>query len=236
MKMKLALLVASALISVSASAAECVILLHGLARSAASMEKMAEVLVQADYTVVNHDYPSRHHPIAHLAENEIPKAVQDCGHADTIHFVTHSLGGILVRYYLENHQLDALGRVVMLGPPNNGSQVVDHLKHVPGFKLLNGEAGMALGTEPGSVPTSLGDVDFELGVIAGTHTINLILSTFLPNPDDGKVSVESTKVPGMNDHVTVPVSHPFLMKDDDVISHVLTFLKSGKFESGESQL
>jgi hypothetical protein len=117
----------------------------------------------------------------------------------------------------------------MLGPPNKGSEVVDRLKNIPGFEFINGPAGLALGTAKTSVPNSLGAVTYPVGVIAGSSTINPILSQMLPNPDDGKVSVESTKVEGMADHIIVPVSHTFLMRNDNVIKQVKAFLKTGAF-------
>ena len=124
----------------------------------------------------------------------------------------------------------------MLGPPNKGSQVTDKLKNVPGYKLINGPAGMQLGTDLESVPVKLGRAEFEVGVIAGTRSINLILSTMLPNPDDGKVSVENTKLEGMADHITVPVSHPSIMKNEKVISQAIFFLKNGRFKKSAEQM
>jgi hypothetical protein len=121
----------------------------------------------------------------------------------------------------------------MLGPPNQGSEVVDNLKNTPGFELLNGPAGMQLGTRTTDIPKTLGPANFELGVIAGTQSINLILSSFLPNPDDGKVSVESTKVDGMHDFVALPTTHPFMMKNDAVINQTVYFLKHGKFKKDD---
>lgn len=213
-----------------AQARDCVVLLHGLARSDGSMEEMAERLLEAGFFVVNHDYPSTKHRIEELSRSVIPEATAECPQESRVNFVTHSLGGILVRYYLEYHELDNLGRVVMLGPPNQGSQVVDAMAELPGFELLNGPAGLQLGTEQTSIPNSLGGADFEVGIIAGTRSINLILSQLLPNPDDGKVSVEATKLEGMADHLTVPVSHPFLMKDEEVILQTIHFLRYGQFQ------
>lgn len=118
----------------------------------------------------------------------------------------------------------------MLGPPNQGSQVVDTFKSVPGFSWINGPAGQQLGTNENSITKALGPADFEVGIIAGSRTINLILSLALPNPDDGKVSVENTKLEGMKDHITLPVSHPFLMKNSEVIDQVLKFLEVGEFD------
>ncbi len=213
------------------SAKECVILLHGLARSDSSMEVLENRLSKEGYLVSNVDYPSRDYPIESLADIAVEKGVSFCKRASAqkINFVTHSLGGILVRKYLKFNKLQDIGRVVMLGPPNQGSEVVDSLKDFPGFYLVNGPAGQQLGTDTSSVPRSLGPVDFELGVIAGTKSINIILSTMLPNPNDGKVSVASTKVDGMADFIALPTSHPFMMKNKTVIEQTVYFLKNGKF-------
>lgn len=214
-------------------AQECVVLLHGLARSAASMEKMAQRLESEGYIVVNHDYPSTDYTIEELSERVVREAHAQCPGDGAIHFVGHSLGGILVRHFMKYNELENLGRVVMLGPPNQGSHVVDAIGEFPGFELLNGPAGQQLGTDQNSIPNRLGPANFEVGIIAGTRSINLILSTMLPDPDDGKVSVGSTKLEGMSDHITVPVSHPFLMKDDEVIDQTVHFLKYGYFNELE---
>ncbi|MBW2518822.1 MAG: alpha/beta hydrolase, partial [Deltaproteobacteria bacterium] len=172
---------------------ECVILLHGLARTDKSMSKLEQKLQAENFFTVNVDYPSRDYPIEYLAEMYIPPALKECPSGVKISFVTHSLGGILVRQYLDNHKIENLNRVVMLGPPNQGSEVVDKLGNMPGFELINGQAGLQLGTGVASVPSKLGQPDFEVGIIAGTNSINLILSLLIPGDDDGKVSVERTK-------------------------------------------
>lgn len=216
------------LISVSARA-DCVVLLHGMARTAASMQPLAEALIEEGYSVVNIGYKSRSKIVEELAPEAIETSYQECPDAETVHFVTHSLGGILLRYYLEQQDLPRLGRVVMLAPPNQGSGVVDAIGWLPGFDLFNGPAGDQLGTDENSIPLSLGPVDFELGIMAGTKTVNPILSLYLENPDDGKVSVEKTKVEGMQDFIEVPHSHTFMMGKDVVIQQSIAFLKTGQF-------
>lgn len=230
------LLLTIGLYSASAVSAECVVLLHGLARSSSSMEEMQQKLSAKGFYVANVNYPSRTMAIPELAELAVNKGLEQCKKAlaTPINFVTHSMGGILVRQYYKQHTPENLGRVVMLGPPNKGSEVVDNLKDVAGFELLNGPAGMQLGTAENDIPKSLGEVNFELGIIAGTRSINLLLSTYLPNPDDGKVSVESTKVKGMCGFVALPVTHPFMMKNNGVIEQVIAFLKSGAFSHEDS--
>ncbi len=211
---------------------ECVILLHGLARSDGSMKKLSQVLDDAGYLTVNVSYPSTKQHIEALATDAIAKALAHCPEDSTINFVTHSMGGILVRQYLKKNIIKNLGRVVMLGPPNKGSHVVDNLSKIPGFKLINGPAGMQLGTTQVSIPNTLGSADFELGIIAGTRSVNPILSLMLPNPNDGKVTVEHTKLDGMNDHIELPVTHSFMMNNKNVISQILYFLKNGIFRKG----
>jgi len=210
---------------------ECVILLHGLARTASSMNKMEQRLLKEDYKVVNVDYPSREYEIEELSTLAIEKGLEGCKtyKPTKIHFVAHSLGGILVRQYLSKNKIEKLGRTVMLGPPNSGSEAVDKLKNVPGYKFINGPAGMQLGTGIQSIPQSLGEADFEVGIIAGTRSINIFLSMLIPSTDDGKVSLESAHLKNEKAFLDVPVSHPFLMKNDQVIENVVRFIKYGKF-------
>lgn len=216
-------------LSLNSLASECVILLHGLARSKSSMETIETKLEKEGYRAVNLGYPSTQKTVEELSVPAIDSAIKACGQRAKIHFVTHSMGGILVRHYLTQKPIRNLGRVVMLGPPNKGSQVVDNLSSVPGFKLINGPAGLQLGTGSNSVPNTLGPVTYEVGIIAGTKSMNLILSNYLPNPDDGKVSVENTKLEGMKDHIRVPTTHTFMMQNEKVIAQILYFLKRGSF-------
>lgn len=222
-------IIMTAIISTQVKAEECVVLLHGLARSDSSMEKIASVLTEKGYNTVNYSYPSTKYGVETLAEHAISDALAQCPSGSKVHFVTHSMGGILVREYLHHNTIDNLGRVVMLGPPNKGSQIVDRLKHLAVYKSISGPAGMQLGTDGESLPYQLGGVNFELGIVAGTRSVNLMLSTLLPGQDDGKVSVENTKIDGMTDHISMPVTHPFMMKNNEVINQVLNFLQKGRF-------
>ncbi|MBP6508268.1 MAG: alpha/beta fold hydrolase [Opitutaceae bacterium] len=219
--------------AIMADTREHVILLHGLCRTNASMTSMADALTRAGYIVHNLDYPSRTTFITQLADDTIGPALAACHTqgAEKIHFVTHSLGGILVRSYFSRHVPDAiLGRVVMLGPPNQGSEVADHLGDWWLYKKINGPAGQELGTASDATPTRLGPANFSLGIIAGNRSINWINSLILPGPDDGKVTVEKTKLQEMQDHIVIPASHPFLMQNAEAIRQTGIFLRTGKFE------
>lgn len=212
-----------------ALAEDTVVVLHGLARSAGSMSKMEEALQAAGFRTCNIDYPSTRYPIEELAARFVVPAVDRCAPQGTVHFVTHSMGGIIVRQIASAEPEVAIGRVVMLGPPNKGSEIVDAMEHFSPFYWLNGPAGLQLGTGAESVPNRLGPAVFEVGVIAGDAPFMEPFKGFIPGPSDGKVSLERARLDGMTDFLVLPVTHSLMMRDQAVIDHTIRFLMAGHF-------
>ena len=209
-------------------AQEYIILLHGLWRTSFSMHFLALYLEHQGFNVVNFDYPSTYYPIDQLTKI-IEEQIKPYKSADKIHFVTHSMGGIVIRNYLANNKLDNLGRVVMLSPPNQGCDIASILKYSSLFKFITGPAGQQLGIEPSSFPNQLGPVKFELGVITGNLSFNPLFSYMIPGEDDGLISVERAKVKGMRDFLVVPHMHAFIMNSDEVRKQITYFLQNGQF-------
>lgn len=221
------------LVSQASLANECVVLLHGLGRTSYSMSSIEDALGKEGYIVINNNYPSTEKNIQQLA-SVVGDGISDCkkSGAHSIHFVTHSLGGILVRQYFQNNVVAEAKRVVMLGPPNHGSEVATKKKDQWWYKMATGPAGQELGIEANSMPNQLKSIPLEIGIIAGTESLDPWFAGDLPKPNDGKVSVASAKLAEMKDFITVAHSHTFMANADSVASQIKLFLKQGHFNHG----
>ncbi len=208
---------------------ETVVLIHGLARTDRSMRPLEVRLTKAGFAVHNLRYRSTRKAPEGLVREVAQQIAECCSAAGRLHFVGHSLGGILVRAHLGERPPDNLGRVVLLAPPNHGSEIVDRLGAFPPFRWILGRTALQLGTDPESFPNRLPTPTFEVGVIAGTTSLNPFGFLLLPGPSDGTVSVTSTKLEGMTDFLEVSHSHTFIMRSAAVAEQVIHFLRHGRF-------
>ncbi len=210
---------------------DCVIILHGIARTKWSMSKLDKYLAERGYKTVNMGYPSTSESIEQIAETSVSKAVNQCkeGQVKRINFVTHSMGGIVVRQYLQTNSLPEGSRLVMLSPPNQGSEVVDYLREFFLYQWVTGPAGQQLGTGSESLPNRLKPVGIEVGVITGDKSFNPWFSSIISGSDDGTVSVDGARLKEMTDFIVVENTHTFIMRDPNVHQQIFHFLQYGRF-------
>ena len=229
--MFLVLALAAAPFAASASevVSDSVVLLHGLGRGPWGLKILEWRLERAGYQVYGLRYDARSASIE-LAAASVYEQVHDCcAGAARVHFVTHSLGGLVLRSLLSEHLVPNAGRAVLLAPPNGGSQIVDRFADQAWFRLALGPLAPRLGTGPEGIPRSLPPPSIPFGVIAGSRWWNPLGAVLLPGPHDGTLSVEATRLEGMADHLVVPHSHTFIMNSSRVAEEVQTFLRTGRF-------
>jgi triacylglycerol esterase/lipase EstA (alpha/beta hydrolase family) len=208
---------------------DSVVVLHGIFRTHRSMAGLARFLEQSGYRTLNLGYPSTKQPIEQLADTIHPRISEFAGNGGRLHFVGYSMGGLLARAYIHKYAPSQLGRVVMIGTPNQGSEVADFIRNWGLYKKLYGPAGQQLVTDQSAFRDIFGEVRYELGVIAGLRPIDPIGSRIIGKPNDGKVSVESTKLAAMKDHTLVACSHTFFPSNKTAWRQTLAFLNDGKF-------
>jgi triacylglycerol lipase len=209
--------------------------LHGLSRTRAIMMRMAEKLTDAGYQVINLSYPSTSYPVESLVDIVAKEICALCPYDPDrkLHFVVHSMGAIVAHELIKKHRPQNLGRVVALGPPYRGTPIIDRLRNFWLYLKYNGPAALQLGTDGFGIYHHLGNVDYELGIIAGDKWIWFdwfFAKCWLPSPNDGKVPVSSTYINGYKDHIILPAGHVTLPKDPAVIAQTIHFLEQGVFQ------
>lgn len=212
---------------------EMIVLLHGILRSKTDMHFLTKFFQEHGYNTFNILYPSREQPLEDLSDFVKDKITHAPHYTDstTLHFVTHSMGGLITRYYIHREKPKNLGKVVMLGPPNTGSEMADWLSDTkvlaPLFKGLFGPASGQLRTDYNHIDN---DITYPLGIIAGSASINPLAPWILDGEHDGIVPVERTKIKGMTDHIILPATHSFMMFNKDVMKQALNFIQNNQFD------
>ena len=229
--LSLGLLLAGAARSTGATEPDCVVLLHGIGMQGYVMKRIESALTGSGYRVVNISYPSREMPFEQLAGEYLPAQLKDhdVARAPHLHFITHSMGSLIVRKLLHDARPANLGRVVMIGPPNHGSTAADEASSYTLLRDYIGENLGRLGTGDNSIVRTLGPADFDVGIIAGEVAINPVFGAVLTGKNDGAVTVESARLEGMRDFIVVPYSHTVMLWRDEVIAQALAYLRDGRF-------
>lgn len=213
----------------AAASPDTVVLLHGLGRGPWGM-KILELRLEAEaFEVFNLRYDSRASSIEEVTDSVDDQLHDCCATSRTVHFVTHSMGGIVLRALLHHHPVSNAGRAVLLAPPNSGSELVDHFSPYPLIERVLGPLGSQLGTLRDQLPSKLPPPSIPFGVVAGNRSWNPVAAALLPGASDGTVTVESTRLDGMADHLIVPHSHTFLMNSPVVADAIVAFLRTGRF-------
>lgn len=213
------------------TAKSCVVLVHGLWRSGFAMRSIESDLEDAGYETVSISYPSMDYDIPSLAQNWLTEGVNTCEerNAQHIHMVSHSMGGILIRQYLQTNQLPTGSKVVMLSPPNQGSELSQRFGKTWWYQLIVGPAGSSLTKENDGIIEQLKPVSEPVGIIAAHRQWSLWPESWLPKPNDGTVSVESMKLDEMDDFLLIENGHAMMRYDNEIQAQIRHFLETGKF-------
>jgi len=218
-------------ISESIENTECVVLVHGLWRSGFAMRSIAGDLEEHGYKTVSVDYPSTQKEIPDLVQHHLLKSVDECVQtgAEKVHLVSHSMGGILIRQFLQDNTLPDGSKVVMLSPPNQGSELSEKFGDSWWYQWAVGPAGASLSTKQNGIISKLKEIDEPVGIIAAYRDWSLWPDAWLPQPNDGTVSVASMKLAEMDDFIMVNSGHALMRYSDEVQNQIRQFLSVGEF-------
>lgn len=215
---------------------EVVVLAHGLGRGETAMWRFAKKLESANYKVCRLDYSTIGKSVEKVIEQTNQQIDSCISKAPKVHFVGHSLGGLVIRAYLQNNQEKLksynIGNAVFMGTPNKGSELADHLSESWVMKV-GGEVSQSLMTGDSSFGNTIEEVNIvmniNIGIIAGTKPSGLTKKHF-DGPNDGLVSVESTKLKSMKDFIAIDVEHTSMRNNDEVTKQTIYFLKNAVFK------
>lgn len=215
-----------------------VIVLHGIFRTSMSMALYDIALRCKGYDVLNITYPSLRHELPRLGEIVATKILKSkkFARASDIHFVTHSMGGVISRYVLGGAETlrEKTRSVVMLVPPNQGSEMADYAHNTkwmkPLFRFFYGPAGQQLLT---SYAVNYPAIGCKVGVIAGTRSANMLGKKIFETGirHDGLISHDRMKIAGQSDLAEVRTTHTSILCSPHAIRETMIFLKTGRFSA-----
>ena len=207
----------------------CVVLLHGLAEMPLTMTALGIALQCAGYEVANIGYPSTTQTIPNLLSDHIEPLFGRYSDKK-LHFVTHSLGGVLLHAALSHGVPANLGRVVMIAPGLKGSDALEVYRYNWFFRMLYGPAAFQSGTGADAFAHIVEqEARYPLGIVAGCVSLDPVANFIVPWSHDGKISVERTHIRGMADHIVLMAPHDLSASDPAAIVQTLHFLSKGCF-------
>jgi pimeloyl-ACP methyl ester carboxylesterase len=207
---------------------ETIVLLHGIFRTHRSLSGLAKYLRKAGYEVINVGYPSTKFPLETLADH-IHEKIAPHAKTNKLHFAGYSMGGLLIRAYLKKYPPANLGRIVMIAVPNQGSEIADFVKNWRFYKKFYGPAGQQLTTDQSGFQHLLTEPETEIGIISGSRSLDPLGSWIIGKENDGKVSIESSKLANHTDHIVIKCDHTFFPNSRKMWKQTLTFMQQGKF-------
>ena len=215
---------------ISQTKAHLIVLLHGINKNKSSLKNLEQFLLSHNFATLNITYPSTKYSIEDLVDIVHADINDELHKYKAVSFVGFSMGGLLIRAYLNKYKTPNLDKVVMIGTPNNGSEVADFLTKNKLYKKLFGPAGDQLTTSKNKHNSLFGEIDYECGIIAGDLPLDFCYPIMRKSASDGKVSVNSTKLQNMTDHIIIKAPHWYMPKSKKMWKQVLHFLLYSKFE------
>jgi triacylglycerol lipase len=204
----------------------CVVLLHGLLRTSQSMEWIAQDLRKAGYRVVVPDYAGTRRTIPEHAD-WLNDFIQDLP-CDSVYLVTHSLGGLIARDYLSRYQPEKVKKLVMITPPNHGSERADHFRKNIFYRWIFGKVAQSVTSDSLLGPDNLGIPTCPFGIIAGGKGKSGF-DKDIPGNNDGVLSVRKTYLKGAQDFLIINASHNNILLKKETSDNIISFLKSNHF-------
>ncbi len=193
------------------------------------MQPLARALQAEGFSTLNIPYPSGRLPIDILASRIRPQ-IQAISGDQTVHFITHSLGGILARALMAGNPPWKTGKIIMLAPPNGGSEIVDWLKKHPLLHLALGPAGRSLGTDGAPKTLPFFPDGTEVAVMMGKRCSIPVFRKLLDEENDGIVSAQKGRIHGLQGFSVIDADHTFIQMHPETIRLSLSFLKTGVWE------
>ena len=210
------------------------IIFHGIYGESKDLQHISNILNVKGYPVVNIQYPTTTHPIEEMTEKYITpvieKQIKNLNILNSnlktedqknlkINFIVHSMGSVLLRYYLKNHKIDNMGKVMFISPPSHGSPLSDNpiSDSIPYFL---GPAVSQIKTDKNSFINTLGEPDYQCYILIGDHSDNFLYSFIIPGKDDGMIPFSTAGLQSCSMKVIINTTHTSILESEDTFREI----------------